>query len=202
MKKTIGKSLLGALLLCAESTYGQRHEAAFTAGALAGSKQAPSIGTGSAISGSYAYWVFETSNLGLAIEGSVIASPLQEIWSPDRNATRDFASLYVIPALRLEIHPRGRVSPFASAGGGYALFEQSLYRIDGAPNLAPRYRSTGALALGGGVDVRVWRSFAVRWEVRDLYSGNPALNTGTNGSGFNNLFVAGGLAVQFGGDER
>src|SRR5262249_61527239 len=103
----------------------------------------------------------------------------------------------VIPGIRVKFSPRARVSPYAAIGGGYALFEQSVDQIDGSPNAAPRFNHRGALAFSGGLDVRVWRFLAARWEVRDFYSGNPAFNVPVAGGGFHNIVAGGGLVLRF-----
>ena len=94
------------------------------------------------------------------------------------------------------------MSPYAAIGGGYALFEQSVNRLDGNPNTAPRFNDRGALAFGGGLDVRVWRFVAARWEVRDFYSGNPAFNVPITGGGLHNIVAGGGLVLRFGSSEK
>jgi opacity protein-like surface antigen len=135
-------------------------------------------------------------------EAHFLATPLQQIDSVNRTVTRDYASLYLIPGIRVKFAPRARVSPYAAIGGGYAFFEQSLAQIDGSPNPAPRFTHRGALAFGGGLDIRVWRVLSVRWEVRDFYSGKPSFNTPVAGSGLHNLVVGGGIGLRLGSGER
>lgn len=41
-----------------------------------------------------------------------------------------------------------RLSPYVVAGGGYALYEQSYFRQDGASNPAPRFTHRGTFMFG------------------------------------------------------
>ena len=84
--------------------------------------------------------------------------------------------LYVTPGIRVKWRPATRISPYATVGGGYADYEQSLARIDGQPNQAPRELARGVFDFSAGVDARVLRFFALRGEARDLYTGSPNYN--------------------------
>jgi hypothetical protein len=117
-------------------------------------------------------------------------------------ATRDFASLYVLPGVRVKFAPGARVSPYAAFGAAYGLFEQSVARIDGGANEAPRFIHRGALAFGGGLDVRVWRFIGARGEIRDFYSGSPAFNLRVSGGGLHNVVVGGGIVLRLGSAEK
>ena len=200
-------ALIATTFVPAQKAHAQSHEVGLTLGAITGkAKDTPGgsldIGTGVALQANYGYRFFGTRKIRLSGEVHFLASPLQEIQSSNRTATRDYASLYVIPGIRVKFAPAARVSPYAAIGGGYALFEQSVNRIDGSPNAAPRFNHRGALAFGGGLDVRVWRFVATRWEVRDFYSGNPAFNVPITGSGLHNIVAGGGLVLRFGSSEK
>jgi hypothetical protein len=107
----------------------------------------------------------------------------------------------VLPGLRVKFRPAASWSPYLAAGLGYALYEQSHFRIDGEPNPAPRFTHRGAVGFGGGVDFKVWRFVGGRVEVRDFYSGNPSFNVPLSG-GQHNLVAGGGIVLKFGGEER
>jgi opacity protein-like surface antigen len=195
-------ALAAVAFLAPCDAYAQRHEVGLTLGALNGSKSPLQVGSGLAFQANYAYLFLQRKALALGVEAHMLASPLQHIDAADRGATRDFSSLYVVPGLRVKFRPSSRISPYAAAGAGYALFEQSLNRLDGAANAAPRLTNRGVIAFGGGVDVRVWRFLSARWEIREFYSGNPSFNTLVSGSGFNNLAVGGGLVLRLGSPEN
>jgi opacity protein-like surface antigen len=200
-------ALIAPTFVLAQNALAQRHEVGLTLGAINGeTKDSPggplNIGTGVAFQANYGYRFFGTRKIGLSGEVHFLASPLQEIQSSNRTATRDYASLYVIPGIRLKFAPTARMSPYAAIGYGYALFEQSVNRLDGSPNAAPRFNDRGALAFGVGLDVRVWRFVAARGEVRDFYSGNPAFNVPINGGGLHNIVAGGGMVLRFGSPEK
>jgi opacity protein-like surface antigen len=200
-------ALLVVTLLNAPHAPAQQHEIALTLGRAAGqSRSAPagtlSIGGGTAFQANYAYRFARIKKADIWGEAHFLATPLQQVESVNRAATRDYASLYVIPGVRVKFAPGARLSPYVAIGGGYALFEQSLSRIDGSPNPAPRFTHRGALAFGGGLDVRVWRFLSARWEVRDFYSGNPTFNTPVVGSGMHNIVVGGGIVLRLGSGDR
>ena len=196
-----------AALALVPSARAQRHEVGLTLGVLAApAKHTPGgsldVGTGVAFQANYGYRFLAAKKVALSGEVHLLASPLQEIHSLSRTATRDFASLYVVPGLRVKFAPSGRVAPYVTIGGGYALFEQSVNRLDGNVNPAPRFIHRGALAFGGGLDVRVWRFVGARAEVRDFYSGNPAFNIPGNGGGLHNVVAGGGLVLRLGSPEK
>ena len=55
----------------------------------------------------------------------------------------------------------------------------------------------GALALGGGVDVKFWRFVGLRGEVRDFYSGLPNYGVNLTDSRRNSVVVSGGFVLHF-----
>ena len=59
-------------------------------------------------------------NVALYGEINFLASPLRDVSSSVTTATRNFASLYLTPGIRLKFKPASRVSPYAVVGGGYA----------------------------------------------------------------------------------
>jgi opacity protein-like surface antigen len=200
-------ALIVVTLLNALEAPAQQHEVGLMLGRATGqSRRAPAgtldIGGGTALQANYAYRFARMKNAELWGEAHILATPLQQIDSVNRTATRDYASLYAIPGIRVKFAPRARVAPYAAIGAGYALFEQSLAQIDGSPNPAPRFTHRGALAFGGGLDVRVWRFLSARWEVRDFYSGNPSFNTPVAGKGLHNLVFGGGIGLRLGSGER
>jgi opacity protein-like surface antigen len=153
------------------------------------------VESGFAISVAYAARWKQWRTASLHLEIPFVASPQHRIRSARGALTRDIATLYLTPGLRVRFAQRRRVSPYLSAGAGYALFEHSTSRIDGAANMAPRHLHRGALQFGGGVDVKLFRFLALRTEARDFISGNPAFNSGVVGSRQHNLLLAGGLAI-------
>jgi opacity protein-like surface antigen len=145
----------------------------------------------------YGYRLVEGSKAALFAETHLLANSLREITSLNRSATRDVATLYVTPGLRVKFVPRRSLSPYAVVGAGYGLYEQSFFQIDGASNPAPRFTHRGVFAYGGGLDLKVWRFLGARWEVRDFYSGNPSFNAPTRSGSQHNVVVGGGFTLHF-----
>lgn len=125
-----------------------------------------------------------------------LANPLREVDSTNQRVTKDFATLFVTPGVRLKLVPAKRTSPWFSIGGGYALYEHSTESLSGQLNPAPRHLHRGALQLGAGVDVKAWRWLGFRGEIRDFYTGNPAFNIRPEG-GQHNLVAGGGFWFTF-----
>ncbi len=126
------------------------------------------------------------------------ATPQHELSSPLRAVTRDVATLYLTPGLRLKFAPGARISPYVAAGGGYALFEHSTELINGAANPVQRRNSSGAFDFGGGADIRFLRFASLRGEIRDYISGSPLFAVPVNGSAQHNIIVSGGIVFNFG----
>jgi hypothetical protein len=136
----------------------------------------------------------EGNKFALYGEVNFLASPLREVSSSVTSATKDFASLYITPGVRLKVLPKSRISPYFAIGGGYADYEHSTTELNGQPNPASRQLARGVFDFGAGVDVHVWRYVALRGEARDFYTGSPNYNVASISGGQHNV-VAGGAVV-------
>jgi opacity protein-like surface antigen len=199
-KRHFALASLAALLL-SPGIHAQKHQVGLTLGNLFGaSRSSPlgglSLGGGPGWQANYGYRLTGGPRAALYGEFHFLANGLREIESPNRAATRDVATLYATPGVRLKFRPEARLAPYVAAGAGYGLYEQSLFRIDGQSNPAPRFTHRGVVVFGGGVDFRVWRWLGARWEVRDFYSGNPSYNAAVSG-GQHNVMVGGGFTLNF-----
>jgi len=154
------------------------------------------LGGGNAWQANYGLRIVDGATAALYGEVHFLANPQRLVTATDQTLTRDVASLFVLPGLRVKFLPRGAVSPYIAAGGGYALFEHSVNRLDGRPNSAPRTVNRGAFGFGGGVDVGLWRFLKLRAEIRDFYTGSPAFNTPVAG-GQHNVVIGGGFVLSF-----
>ena len=148
----------------------------------------------------YARRLWLTRSAGLYLEIPALAIPLQEIRATNTSVPKNYDSFFVTPSLRVQLAPRNRISPWFSVGGGYALFDESVERLNGTHNIT-RGTSGGAVQFGGGLDLRtpiqLLFPIGVRMEVRDLYTAKPNYNVET-GSGFqHNLVFSGGLVLRF-----
>ncbi len=127
-----------------------------------------------------------------------LANSQRTITSNNPASSRDVATIYLTPGIRLKFAEEGPVSPYFVVGGGYALYEQSLLQIDGKPNPAPRYLHRGAFDFGGGADTKLWRWIGLRGEIRDFYTGSPAYNVPNVGGGQHNVVAGGGFVLKWG----
>ncbi|MCC6538812.1 MAG: outer membrane beta-barrel protein [Bryobacterales bacterium] len=189
---------LSAFCFFAASAWAQtsaRHEIGLTLGRVSGSTASGvTAGPGRAWQANYGLRLLEMRGAAVYFETHLLAAPLRDVASSTVRASRDFASLYVTPGLRVKFRSAARVSPYVAAGGGYALYENATMRLDGRPNEAPRTNSTGALLIGGGVDMRMWRWLGVRAEVRDFVTGRPAYNLAVPGRQ-HNVTIGGGFVI-------
>jgi opacity protein-like surface antigen len=156
----------------------------------------PSLNAGAGVGFqvNYGRRFLEGNKFALYGEVNFLASPLREVSSSITSATKNFASLYITPGVRLKVLPKSRISPYLAIGGGYADYEQSTTEINGEPNPASRQLARGVFDFGAGVDVHVWRWVALRGEARDFYTGSPNYNLASISGGQHNV-VAGGAIV-------
>jgi opacity protein-like surface antigen len=147
----------------------------------------------------YGYRFWGNSAVGLSGEFHFLANPLRDV-TGGANLTKDFASLYLTPGIRVKLNPNGRIQPFGVVGGGYALYEQSTKTVGGQTNPAPRHTHRGAFTYGGGLDVKLVRWLGVRGDVRDFYTGRPSLNLLNQKGGQHNVVASGGVVFRWGGN--
>src|SRR5687768_9164696 len=142
----------------------QRHEIGLTLGKVFSSEQST---PGGAIDLKVRYRA--TGQLRRAVTGGgaaaligevhFLASPLRDIASSQSGASRDFATIYIAPGIRVKFAPEARISPYLAVGGGYALYEQSTLTLGGQANSAPRHIHRGLLQFG---EVWTW-AFCAGW---------------------------------------
>jgi hypothetical protein len=195
--------LLISLLSFTPAAMAQRHELGLTLGALLSQERGSGssrieLGSGTALQANYARRLWENDKAALLGEVHLLANPQRVVASDSRLASRDVATLYITPGIRVRFAPKAGVRPYVAIGGGYALYEHSRLRIDGRPNDAPRHRSGGAFDVGGGVDVDLWRWLGLRGEIRDFFTGSPAYNVDGIGGGQHNLVAGGGFVIRWG----
>jgi hypothetical protein len=158
------------------------------------------VGSGMTFQLAYARQLSSGQALRFYFEVPALAVPLQDITASNGIVPRNYDSFFVTPGIRLQLAPNHRVSPWFSAGGGYALFDESANRMDGTHNTT-RGTSGGAVQFGGGVDLRtpikLLFPIGFRLEVRDLYTSKPTYNVGTGGAFQHNIVFSGGLVLHF-----
>jgi len=179
-----------------------KHEIGLTLGGLLSSQQSGGatrldLGSGAAVQANYGYRILGGERAALYGEVHLLANPLRDVSSSDRTLTRDVATLFVTPGIRVKFFPNSGIAPYFAVGGGWADYEQSTTTLEGRPNAAPRTVNHGVFDYGCGVDFKFWRFVGLRAEVRDFYAGGPSYNTSSIRGGQHNVVVGGGLVLKF-----
>ncbi|HZQ92516.1 MAG TPA: hypothetical protein VFA60_12035 [Terriglobales bacterium] len=158
------------------------------------------IGTGLSLQATYARKLTSSPRAAVYLEVPFVATPSTDVSSPFTAAPRNYASLFITPGVRVAFAPNSGISPWLAVGGGYARFDESSTRIDGAPNASPRGANSGAAQFGGGVDfktpVKILFPIGLRAEVRDFYSNQPNFGAPTDDRQHNVVF-SGGIVLKF-----
>jgi hypothetical protein len=145
----------------------------------------------------FAWGLWRGDLVELVIEIPFIASPAFTVLTPNPSLPLEYASLYLTPAARVVLWHRAPVSVFGSLGGGYARYSESKLRENKGPNPTQLDTNTGALAYGGGVDIRGFGWLGFRGEVRDIYTGPRRFSIPTPGPNVHNIVASGGLVIRF-----
>ena len=196
--------LVGAAsALAQENESVARHEIGLTLGGIlsqerGGDAARLELGSGIALQANYGYRLAGGRRAALFGEVHFLANPLRDVTAENKTLTRDVATIFLTPGLRLKFNGAGRISPYGAIGGGWAIFEQSTNELNAAPNSASRLVNHGAFDYGAGVDVEFWRFVGLRGEVRDFYTGSPSYNTRLISGGQHNVVAGGGLVLKFG----
>jgi len=116
-----------------------KHEIGLTlAGLFSGERTAGTthldLGSGIALQANYGYRLLGSRNVASFGEIHLLASPLRNVISGDSRLTRDVASLFITPGVRVKFFPASRVAPYATIGGGWADYQQSTLTPGGAAN--------------------------------------------------------------------
>ena len=109
-----------------------------------------------------------------------------------------YRSFMATPSARVSLFPQVAVSPWVSFGVGFAHFsESSTLLFGGGKNTGPTGTNTSAVQGGFGLDVKLVRSFRIRGEVRDFWTGVPQLGVNTGRTRQHNYFVGSGIMWRF-----
>ena len=178
-----------------------RHEVGLTLGGLSCSQRGETtsldLESGVALQANYGYRLFSARQLAVYGEVHLLASPLRDVTATDQTLTRNVATLFVTPGIRVKFFSMRGFSPYVAVGGGWADYEQSTTTLAGRANPASRVVNHGAFDYGGGVDVRFWRFVGLRAEIRDFYTGGPSYNTSAIRGGQHNVVAGGGFVLKF-----
>ncbi len=134
---------------------------------------------------------------GLYAELPVAIYPRMDVNYHLGTTPKDIGALFVTPSVRVNIFSGESVTPWVSVGGGYGRFRQAPVTLYENPNPGPTGTNTGVVQFGAGLDVWVWHTWGGRFEARDFYSGNPALNVDTGRSRQHNYYLGVGVIHRF-----
>jgi hypothetical protein len=145
----------------------------------------------------YARFLKNFRVFGLYAELPVAIYPRMDVNYHLGTTPKDIGALFVTPSVRLNIFSGDSVTPWVSVGGGYGRFREAPVTLYNSPNPGPRGTNTGVVQFGAGLDVWFWHTWGGRFEARDFYSGNPALNVDTGRSRQHNYYVGVGVMHRF-----
>jgi hypothetical protein len=146
----------------------------------------------------YARHIIGGDLLSLSLEVPFVVNADEDLHAAQNVIPKQYSSYFVTPAARLNLFPEQAVSPWVSIGGGLGHFgASSTLEFGSLPNLGKTGTNTGVLQAGFGLDVRLFKRFTLRGELREFWSGEPKLNVITSNSRQLNQFVAGGVVWHF-----
>lgn len=145
----------------------------------------------------YSRRVLDANLWALALEVPFVGNPDEDVHSALGLAPKQFSSIFITPAARVNVFPDQAVSPWISFGGGFGRFNNSSTLEYGGPNPSKGGTTNGVLQAGVGLDVKIIGHFRLRGEARDFWSGAPPLNVDTGKSRQHNIFVGGGVVFRF-----
>ncbi len=178
--------------------WAQKNELALSIGSATALERQPiKLGSGTALQVNYGRRLFASDSAALYGEVHFLASPNREITAGPQNATRDVASLYITPGLRLKFLPKAKLSPFVAMGAGLALYEQSTQLRNNQANPVSRELARGAFNVGAGADLRILRNLSVRGEFRDFVTGSPNYNLASIRGAQHNPVISGGIVLKW-----
>src|SRR5205823_8811947 len=100
-----------------------RHEIGLTLGGLFSSRSGGltrlDLGSGVALQANYGYRLVGNETAALYGEVHFLANPLRQVNSTDQTLTRDAATIFLTPGLRVKFFPNRSVAPYFAVGGGW-----------------------------------------------------------------------------------
>ena len=156
------------------------------------------FGNGLSFEVNYARRMMSLGLLSLALEVPFVLNPDEDLHAAlPSQVPESYKSYFVTPAARLNVFPDLAVSPWVSVGGGVGHFTQSSNFLFGGKNTGKTGTTGGVFQAGVGLDVRFFRKFSLRGELRDFWSAEPQVNVNTGNSRQHNLFAGGGIVWHF-----
>ena len=155
------------------------------------------IGKGLAFQGTYGRRLRTTELAAFTFEVPVVYLIDQDLLSSNDLVPEGYKAFFVTPGVRFNLFPNTLLSPWGSVGGGFGHFSTSKTGVFNVLKLPGHGSTTSVFQFGGGVDVKIWRNFKFRGEIRDFYSGVPSISNVNQGRTRMHNFVGGGGLVWF-----
>jgi hypothetical protein len=137
------------------------------------------------------------SIFGFFAELPVGVYPRMNLNTYENQIPKDIGAIFITPSLRVNAFADDSVSPWVSVGGGYGRFRESKDLNFYGNNPGPNGTNTGVVQFGAGLDVWFWQRWGARFEARDFFSGNPALDVETQNGRQHNYYVGVGVMHRF-----
>ena len=201
--------LLLAAIALAAAQEATKNEVAITVGRTfisdQGSPGAPTpypivrFGKGLSFQANYARKLRDYRWAALSIEVPVIFNPDEDLNFGLNEIPKDYSSVFITPAARVNLIPDFGVSPWISFGGGLAHYVASKDLVFFGTNTGHRVDNSGALEAGIGFDAKIPGEsfFRFRFEARDIWTGEPPINVNTAHTRQHNYYVGGGAVFRF-----
>ena len=171
-----------------------------------GVKLTPSVGTANTFNGAtstsntfafelnFAHQIHSLPFASLQIELPYIFTSQTDLKNLNLFTASGYSAQFLTPSLKLQGNPNGKISPWISAGAGFARLKSANTTLGGTTipqnsTIKPAYQG------GGGVDFKLHK-LTFRVEGRELYAGPPNLNVSSIRV-HHNIMVAAGLVLNF-----
>jgi hypothetical protein len=145
----------------------------------------------------YSRSLFVRNLVGASLEVPVTFQRDVDLLSGNDNVPEDYNALFVTPGVRVNLFPATLLSPWGSVGGGFGRFTTSKNGVFNVLRVPGNSKMTSVISYGFGIDVRFYKNWKLRGEVRDLNSGVPDLNVPQGRTRFHNVWVGGGIVFPF-----
>jgi opacity protein-like surface antigen len=197
--------MIAMIILCANFSFAQKHEIAFTSGGLKVGERGfnlPNPGflkfkTGFTYEINYAQRLVDAKLAALYFEVPLAGTPRTKVTGTNALSPRSYSSLFVATGLKLKLIPGAKYSPFAMTGVGISRFNTSTTAINEQANPNQQSETDGVFYIGGGLDVKLISKLSLRGEVRDFYSEIPPLNINALRTRQHNTLVSAGIVINF-----
>lgn len=197
--------MVAMIMLCANFSFAQKHEIAFTSGGLKVGDRGftlPNPGflkfkTGFTYEINYAQRLVDAKLAALYVEVPLAGTPRTKVTGTNALSPQSYSSLFVATGLKLKLIPGAKYSPFAMTGVGISRFNTSTTAINQQANPNQQSETDGVFYIGGGLDVKLISKLSLRGEVRDFYSEVPPLNINALRNRQHNTLVSAGLVLNF-----